>query len=529
MWLLALVSLLLYHTRSLALNAADFLVEGLEEIYPAFGEFDGVMYAGLLPIDVPPNEIRGELMFWLFVPNEPIAPDTLTIWHNGGPGCTSFQGGVLFECGPVTSPHYPAGYPKTRAAEPLIANEWAWTKATHMLYVEQPAGTGFSWGPAPRTEADVSQDFYNFLINFYDAFPFMESKRLFLFGESYAGMYVPSMAHKIHIENQNVGSTRHIPLAGIGLGNGWMDAKVQGPVVIDYAWWHGMIDSTTRDVLKAYWEQCKDGTVQMPTPFHDFTIPDECDIMGAVLRAAGAGKFRDLSPNTYDVTTWDKYPVLDHRDNPNSTYITFYNHPKVKKALHAPMDTVWHGCMLGAGRRLDDELPGKLLLAHDKPESVVPYVAELLDEAGIRVIVYNGDRDLSTCAQGSEMLLDDMKWTGATKWKTAGRGLWMVKDQVAGYAKSHKGLHFVVVYNSGHLVPYNVPIPALDLITRFVTNQTYLDIPLPSYEMPESTRVAQQRSELFSGILLFTVAAVCFATGVLAALFWRKRNEYQRI
>jgi carboxypeptidase C (cathepsin A) len=438
----------------------------------------------------------------------------------------------MFEISPVTSPHYPAGYPKTRYDESLIANEWAWTRATNLMFVEQPAGVGFSWGPAPKSEADLSFDFYNFMVNFYDTFPEMQPKRLFLFGESYAGMYVPSIAHHIHQENKK-DKKRKMNLAGIGLGNGWMDAKVQGPVVIDYAWWHGMIDSTTRDALKGVWEQCsKADNVEMSAPFHAFTVPDECNIMGAVLQAAGSGIFPDRHPNTYDVTTWDTYPILLH---PNSTFSRLFNDPRVQKALHVPNnDVTWQGCIPGAGRRLEEELPGKLLLAHDTPESVVPYVAELLDEAGIRVLIYNGDRDMSTCAQGSEMLLDGMDWSGADKWKTARRGLWMVNDEVAGYAKSHGGLDFVVVYNSGHLVPQNLPIPALDLITRFVMNEEFSDIELPSFTKPETLpkpNRTQDRSVASCLAIIAPVAGVFFVPGMLLmSSYWHKRRgDYQRV
>jgi hypothetical protein len=51
---------------------------------------------------------------------------------------------------------------------------------------------------------------------------------------------------------------------------------VQGPMVIDYAYWHGMIDSTSRDNLHAAWEDCKDG-FKLDPPLHDFTVPDECN------------------------------------------------------------------------------------------------------------------------------------------------------------------------------------------------------------------------------------------------------------
>jgi hypothetical protein len=65
-------------------DASDLRVQGLEEIEPAFGLFEGEMYAGLLPMDN--GDRTGNLMFWLFAPEEPSITDSLVIWLNGGPG-----------------------------------------------------------------------------------------------------------------------------------------------------------------------------------------------------------------------------------------------------------------------------------------------------------------------------------------------------------------------------------------------------------------------------------------------------------
>jgi carboxypeptidase D len=220
-------------------------------------------------------------------------------------------GGSMFENGPVTIGRYPAGYFGIDPQVPLQSNVYAWTNATAIMYVEQPHGTGFSTGPVPTNETDVSRDFYHFLQNLYTIFDGSDhdwrQKQLYFFGESYAGMFVPSIAHYIYKQNmdRNKNGHRHINLAGIALGNGWMDAQVQGPAVIDYAWWHGMIDTSTVKALKNEWENCKSGVGHQPHPFHKFTIPDECGIMGAVLQAAGMGVVDWGTPNAYDVTTWD--------------------------------------------------------------------------------------------------------------------------------------------------------------------------------------------------------------------------------
>lgn len=510
----------------------DYFVQGLEEIEPAYRTFHGNMYAGLIPT-IPfdlhnekkkddNNNDDGRLMFWLFEPNQPIYDDTIIIWMNGGPGCSSL-GGCLFEHCPVTIPLHPAGYyPKIPDPDILQPNRYAWTNITTMLYVEHPVGTGFSKMGSdgmPHDETEVAEDFYFFLQNLYTIFPpSFRMKRLYIFGESYAGMYVPAIAHYIYERNKEMDDNIYPPinLAGIGLGNGWMDANIQGPAVIDYAYWHGMIDSHTMKALHNEWHNCQHGYAILAKDqfdgFHEFTTPDECGIMGAVLAAAGADQVSWGKPNAYDVSTWDEYLMLD---DPNAKMATFYNDPLVQKALHVEPGSSWVECMPGAGRRkrrqllasptqrkleeknsmdaTEELLPGQILLAHDEPISVVPYVADLLDNANINVLVYNGDLDMTTNAQGSEYLLDHMKWNGATGWSNTTlyqRGLWIPmidtdNTTFGGYMKQYKNLQFLIVSNSGHLVPFNRPKIAYELILRFLGNISFIDIPLPKFNIAE--------------------------------------------
>ena len=186
------------------------------------------------------------------------------------------------------------------------------------------------------------------------------------------------------------------------------------------------------------------------------------------------------------------------------------------------------------------------MLQHDTPESTLPYIAELL-EAGIRVIAYNGDRDLSTCAQGTELLLNRMNWTGHEDWFTAPRGLWTVGTEPAGYAKSLKGLDFVVVYNSGHLVPYNQPAHALDLITRFLRGDSFLDHALPSFDFGyqskakedasssaviEEQEQEQEASQPIDSTVVAMIGAllVAFAAGFGAAsIVWKRKPGYSQL
>lgn len=58
----------------------------------------GTSYAGLLPISDSPDE-SGKLYFWFFPTTNSQPTEEITIWLNGGPGCSSL-GGFLQENGP---------------------------------------------------------------------------------------------------------------------------------------------------------------------------------------------------------------------------------------------------------------------------------------------------------------------------------------------------------------------------------------------------------------------------------------------
>lgn len=442
---------------------------------------------------------------------------------------------------PVTQPQFPAGHCCLDAIPQFTVNNNTWARSTTLLFVEQPVGTGFSYGNAfPENERDVSGDLDQFLQNFYHVFPNLRRHAFFVTGESYAGMFVPSVARHIHLENKKAiklaekekqtnkknghekkidenaptddeiisGRRIIIPLAGASLGNGWIEAETQGPAVIDYSWWHGLIDKPTRDALHTAWENCQilqsgEETMDhyenatLSFPFHPFTIQDDCGLMWGVLQGSGY-------PNAYDVTTWD----------PNVDQVTFasevfYNNPMVRKALHAPGDIVWHGCRQGGGRRRlgGEDAPHqyarnfhrKLYMDNEKPVTVVPYIADLVND-GIPVIVYNGDRDMTTNMVGTELALNRMEWKGSgDAWLNAPRGLWMVGGHQAGWSKEYGNLTFVTVYNSGHMVPYNVPEPAFDLLNRLLTHKSFMDIPLPQVRVePFRKKVAERHSERHS-------------------------------
>ena len=103
--------------------------------------------------------------------------------------------GLFVETGP---------YVVNEAGDSATKREFAWTNDYHVIFIDQPVGTGFSFtdddqGYA-RNESDVANDMFECLQQFFTLFPQYQRNKFYLTGESYAGKYIPAIGYKIHQE-----------------------------------------------------------------------------------------------------------------------------------------------------------------------------------------------------------------------------------------------------------------------------------------------------------------------------------------
>lgn len=96
-----------------------------------------------------------------------------------------------------------------------------------MLFIDNPIGAGFSYAGNKSdyvtNYTEMADNLYNMLTQLAGKYPYwFKNREFYIFGESYAGHWVPAIAYKILEENEN-GATVKFPLAGIGIGDGWTD------------------------------------------------------------------------------------------------------------------------------------------------------------------------------------------------------------------------------------------------------------------------------------------------------------------
>lgn len=97
----------------------------------------------------------------------------MILWLSGGPGCSSSL--ALFgENGPLT----------VNDDLSLEVNPFSWNSNATVVWVDQPVGTGFSYGGYLHSEEQVGEDMAEFIVGFLTKYPKYAGLDFHIFGES---------------------------------------------------------------------------------------------------------------------------------------------------------------------------------------------------------------------------------------------------------------------------------------------------------------------------------------------------------
>ncbi|KAJ3143930.1 hypothetical protein HK101_002942 [Irineochytrium annulatum] len=392
-----------------------------------------------------------------YIPTSHTTSNQLVIWLNGGPGCSSLFGS-FGENGPV----------HVEDDGSLKANPYSWHRLANMLYVEQPAGTGFSFTTAPAeamNELQIAADFYIFLNGFYEAFPETKSYELFITGESYAGFYIPYISAEL-LAKKSLTDGTPINFAGVAIGNGLISRVQQGGGTVealindrDFFWDSGLLDKNTTDLalMNNVIAECS----KMP-------VDDWCDMYN-VTTTILLEKTPDICIDAYNVK--HDCADLDKKEHNLSIYL---NTPAVRQALHVTPeiiqatgdDTAWGLCSNAVGIRVTKGDYGQKI---PFTETVIPKLVE----AGLPVYLINGDLDYVLHYVAYERAIGNMTWNGETGFGPAAPlQPWKVNGSQLGLRTHARGLTYYRAFESGHMIPLDQPASAFHILRDLLTKRS---------------------------------------------------------
>ncbi|TKY49694.1 Serine carboxypeptidase 40 [Spatholobus suberectus] len=396
-------------------------------------------YGGYVTVD----KLAGRAFYYYFAEAQRSKESLpLLLWLNGGPGCSSLGYGAMEELGP---------FRVNSDGKTLHKNRYSWNYAANILFLESPAGVGFSYSNKSSdydTNGDrkTAADNYVFLMNWLERFPEYKNRDFYIAGESYGGHYVPQLAHNILYQNKKGNNKTIINLKGIMIGNAVINQETDARGPYDFLASHAFIsDQTAHDINK----------------FCDFSLSHQTSKCNAALdKAASDTSFIDwyniYAPQCHNtnLTTLPKknWVVFDPcSDNYVHAYL---NRRDVQEALHANVTKLkynWESC---------SNIISKW---GDSPSTIIPLLHEFLNN-GLRVWVYSGDIDAVVPVTSTKYSINKMKLPIKTAWHP-----WFIFGEVGGYTQVYKGgLTFATVREAGHEVPSYQPARAFSLVKHFL-------------------------------------------------------------
>jgi cathepsin A (carboxypeptidase C) len=367
----------------------------------------------------------------------------------GGPGCSS--GIALFkENGPCKiDPNHD---------DQTLKNAYGWNTNANIVYIDQPAGVGFSYGDtsdADHDEAEVAEDMYNFLHEFSEANNnLLKTNDFFIFGESYGGHYAPATANR-------VGNS--LNLKGLGVGNGLTAPEVQYTSYPTMAYNYSMEVTGKPSVTL---EQYEAMTEALPGCLDSIKLcqkhgGDSCAKSQAMCNGALLNPYYETGLNPYDIREKCKVKPLCY----NFTDVEFFlDMPSTQAKLGIPNHIEWQSCNFTVNAAF----------ANDWMESFSYTVPNLL-KLGVRVLIYDGDMDFVVNWIGDKAWTLALDWPGKDSFNNLTDVPYKGADgNIAWYSRTFQGFTFMRVHDAGHMVPLDQPLNALDMLDKFLNNQPFV-------------------------------------------------------
>ncbi|KAH7262819.1 putative carboxypeptidase S1 [Fusarium tricinctum] len=402
-------------------------------------------YSGYLSVGEDAN-----MFFWFFESRNNPKTAPLVSWFGGGPGSSS-QFGMFTQHGPCEI--------LENSTEPTL-REHSLNSFANVLYIDQPIGTGFSYGDggAVNSTKACSPYVWNFLQLWFGAFPEYKNRQLSVFSGSYGGHTGTDIVNYILDKNQEIktGDTSGdvIEIVALGVINGWFDAKIQEKANIDYAFenpYRPLIDQSLYEKLMV--------------EYNTYIVPgiDTCEKTGttedcdAAYRAYVVGIEQPIQAST--LRAYDDFFMADIQAGgalPPTGHVKYLQRADVRDAVGAMVNY------------RDTGNPMAVLRSGDDAKSFLPELSRIVQD-GVQVLIVAGDSDYVCNWVGNKRVADAVEWSQQMTFSNQKLQPYTVNGKEKGSFKSMGNLHFVRVFDAGHNVWWYQPETSLQITAQLLS------------------------------------------------------------
>jgi len=300
-------------------------------------------------------------------------------------------------------------------------------------------------------------DNYHFLENFLVEYPQYKGRDFWITGESYAGVYIPTLAENILA---NKSTPLFNQLSGLMLGNPVIcNPTSENSVTFNTLYYHGLVSYENQ----ANWlaNKCNDQKSVKCEAILTKAISQVGEIVQELaITNPPASSQPSLDPDdlyqdfcTNNGTLDFSESIIDNCDEDPST--NYLNRKDVQAAIFAH-PAKWSGC-------------SDKIAYSSNAGSMIPYYQKIFaQKPGIPVLVYSGDVDIMTVPHANtQACLAELQQTPDKQWTP-----WFVNGATAGYWETFDKFTYATVKGAGHEVPQYQPLTALNMFSRFLHNQT---------------------------------------------------------
>ncbi|KAI6014409.1 Alpha/Beta hydrolase protein [Pisolithus microcarpus] len=397
------------------------------------------------------------MWFWFFEARNSPETAPFTLWLNGGPGCSSMIG-LFQENGPCQV--NPDG-------ETTRLNPYSWNNVSNMIYIDQPIGTGFSYGTdtVNSTEAAAPFVWKAFQVLFESqALAKYSSREFVLATESYGGHYGPDFVTYFDEQNAKIADgtldAEPIVVRALLINDGWIDPIIQNVAYYTFAenapgYGKLLPDEVLANILQALWGE--GGCVEQERACYAAGNSSASDAV-----CLSADNYCSDYVLTPAIGNYDPYDLRQNSSAlfPPEYYVNYLSIESVKERIGA--ETAYEEC--------PNKPYLKIMNTGDDARTFLPDLSQLAN-SGLKILIWAGDTDIICNWVGVYAAVCAMEWYGNEKLNNTTLINMTLHETLIASVANVDNFTFARVFGAGHEIPAFKPAAALEIFTQVIRGE----------------------------------------------------------